>query len=321
MTQSRKQIAKAWTGTAVLAALAILASGCDRTEPVATTDSLLRRDLTLASSEFAPAGSLTGDTAVANPGRVLPTNPSSAPANAPRASAPRASAPPRPRPARPAPVRNPEPVINATPLPTRPARTPTAPTAPIETVTVVMNPPAGSGSSSAGTAKTIGRGVALVGKTNAAICSQANRPGDRLVAILANEVVSPDGAQLAAGTPILVEMAAPATNGDFVFRVRAVMVNGKLVPVEGTVAVDGPTTKHRVSNGDAGTKIAGGAIVGAILGGIFGGGKGAAIGAAGGAAAGTVAAANSGVTETCLPPGTALTVTLSAPLVLPQGTP
>ena len=317
MTQSRKQIGRVWPSTVLLASLAVLASGCDRSEPVATTDSLLRRDLTLASSEFAPAGSLTGDTAVANPGRAVPTSPARVPSTAP-ASAPRASAP-RPRPAKPAPVvRTPEPVVNNAPLPTRPSRTPTTP---IETVTVVINPSAGSGTSSAGTAKTIGRGVALVGKTNAAICSQANRPGDRLVAILANEVVSPDGALLAAGTPILVEMAAPATNGDFVFRVKAVMVNGKLVPVEGTVAVDGPTTKHRVGNGGAGTKIAGGAIVGAILGGIFGGGKGAAIGAAGGAAAGTVAAANSGVTETCLPPGTALTVTLSAPLVLPQGTP
>ena len=189
-------------------------------------------------------------------------------------------------------------------------------------MTVVIDPAAsGSAPTSAGTTKTIGRGVALVGKTNAAICSQANRPGDRLVAILSNEVVSPDGAVLAAGTPILVEMAAPANTGEFAFRVRAVMVNGKLVPAQGTVTVDGPTTQHRVSNGGAGTKIAGGAIVGAILGGIFGGGKGAAIGAAGGAAAGGVAAANSGTTETCLPPGTAITVTLSAPLVLSQGTP
>jgi hypothetical protein len=185
----------------------------------------------------------------------------------------------------------------------------------------ITNPGSGAPATTTGTTKTIGRGVALVGKTNAAICSQANRPGDRLVAILANEVVSADGAKLPAGTPILVEMAAPATNGEFAFRVRAVMLNGVLVPVQGVVTVDGPTTRHRLPTEGAGTKIAGGAIVGAILGGIFGGGKGAAIGAAGGAAAGTVAAAGSGGTETCLPPGTALTVTLSAPLVLSQGTP
>ena len=308
-----------WVRTArAVAVMAVLASACDRSTPVATTDSVLQRDLTLASSEFAPGASAMGDTAVATSGRVVP--------NAPAGVTPRTTAPVRPRAPKktrvtPAPTaavpKTVEPAPDPKPVPVAPA-----PTAPVETpktdMGVGITP---TGATTAGASKSIGRGVALVGKTNAAICSMQNRPGDRLVAVLAEDVVSTDGARLPAGTPILVELAAPANDGSFVFRVKAVMLNGKLVPIDGTVTVDGPTTKNRVSNGGAGTKIAGGAIVGAILGGIFGGGKGAAIGAAGGAVAGTAAAAGSSVTETCLPPGTALTVTLTAPLVLPPGTP
>ncbi len=318
MTHMRERNASAlrarWAAPSLaLLALAVLWA-CDRSEPVATTDSLLRRDLTLASSEYAPGPTTSiGDTAVTTPGRVLPDAAADRPRSAPPA--------PRPAPAKPA-VKPPvEPAVAVEETPVSPTPVIPAPAAPVETTKTDE----GTGSTAAGPAptstRTLARGVALTGQTNAAICSPSNRPGDRLVAMLANDVVSPDGGRLAAGTPILVELAAPATTGEFVFRVKAIMVNGLLVPIEGVVTVDGPTTNRRVPNGGNGTKIAGGAIVGAILGGIFGGGKGAAIGAAGGAAAGTVAAAGNSSTETCLPTGTALTVTLTAPLVISSGTP
>lgn len=305
-----------------LLTLAVVASACDRSTPVATTDSLLQRDLTLAASEYAPASATAsvGDTAIASAGRIEPNRTATPSPRTPPRAAPPVSAP-RARPT----VRTDAPVAAATAAAPQAAPVPAAVSpsaAPVQVPkTDEGTSAATSGSTHAGAAKTIGRGVSLTGRTNAAICSPANRPGDRLVANLATEVVSPDGARLPAGTPILVELAAPATDGEFVFRVKAVMVNGVLIPVEGLVAVDGETTKRRVSNGGNGTKVAGGAIVGAIIGGIFGGGKGAAIGAVGGATAGTIAAQGNSVTETCLPSGATLTVTLSAPLVLSQGTP
>lgn len=168
----------------------------------------------------------------------------------------------------------------------------------------------------------MGVGTVLVGRTNSGICSLANRPGDRIVATLGREIVSPDGARLPAGTPILVEMATPSMPGDFSFRVKAVQVNGELIPIDGTVVASGETTSRRVSKGGDQGKVVSGAIAGAILGRILGGGtKGAVIGAAGGAAAGTVAAARNSETERCLPEGATLTVTLSAPLVLAPGVP
>jgi hypothetical protein len=140
------------------------------------------------------------------------------------------------------------------------------------------------------------------------------------VAELAEAVNGPDGATLPAGTPILVEMAPPAPDGTFAFRVRSVQVNGELVPVQGTVRVndEAAVTERRVSKGGDKSKVITGAIMGAIAGRVLGGGtRGTVIGAAGGAAAGTIAAARNTQNERCLPGGAALTITLSAPLVFP----
>jgi hypothetical protein len=143
------------------------------------------------------------------------------------------------------------------------------------------------------------------------------------VATLVQDVSGPDGARIPAGTPVLVEMAQPAEGGAFAFRVKAVQIDGTLIPIEGTVRAEGTPTERRVSKGGDKGKVVTGAVVGAILGRVLGGGgaKGTVIGAAGGAAAGTIAAARNSVTERCLPAGATLTVTLSAPLVLTQGVP
>jgi hypothetical protein len=117
-------------------------------------------------------------------------------------------------------------------------------------------------------------------------------------------------------------MAQPADGDAFAFRVKAVQVDGTLIPIEGTVRAEGTPTERRVSKGGDKGKVVTGAVVGAILGRVLGGGtRGTVIGAAGGAAAGTVAAARNSVTERCLPAGATLTVTLSAPLVLTPGAP
>ena len=187
-------------------------------------------------------------------------------------------------------------------------------------------PSSAAGAAAAGTgagiSRSIGTGATLVGRTDAQICSIANRPGDRFVATLTEPVTGPNGARIPAGTPILVEMATPTGNGPFAFRVKAVQVDGTLIPIEGVVRAEGTPTERRVSKGGDKGKVVAGAVAGAILGRVLGGGaKGTVIGAAGGAAAGTIAAARNSVTEYCLPAGATLTVTLSAPLILTQGVP
>lgn len=273
--------------------------GCrDRNAQSSTVDSLLARDLTLAAggapSRFTPA---IGDTAIAFPSSPAPetTRPAlpqiiRATPRAPGASRKSTVSAPAPSPVAEAPLAAPAPApapaTGPTPEPSR----------------------------------ALAAGTALSGKTNAAICSLANRPGDRIVAELAVAVNGPDGATLPAGTPILVELAAPAVDGTFAFRVRSVQVNGELVPVQGTVRVgdDSAITERRVSNGGDKGKVITGAVIGAIAARVLGGGtRGAVIGAAGGAAAGTIAAARTAQTERCLSSGATLTVTLSAPIVFP----
>lgn len=162
----------------------------------------------------------------------------------------------------------------------------------------------------------------LAGATSAQICSLANRPGDRFVVSLARTVTGSNGAVLEAGTPVLIELATAGPDG-FTFRFRGVQVQGEFVPAEGAVTVsDAAMTDRSVSGGNDKGKVITGAVAGAILGRILGGGaKGTVIGAAGGAAAGTVAAQRSRVNERCLAAGATISVSLSAPLVLPMSTP
>lgn len=289
-------------------AMGMATVGCgERASNRASVDSALNRDLTLAAS--ATSDVTIGDTAVSN----APSTP--LPAPEPSRNPP----PPSPRPAtRPTPTR-PAP---ATQTVSTPSPAPSAPTTPVETApaaaapTITETPAAGRG-------RALGAGVQLSGPTNAEICSLANRPGDRFVVSLASRVTSPDGASLPAGTPVLVEMAPMAANGDFVFRLRGVQVNGEFYPAEGQVQIaDGTPSERTVSKGGDKGKVVTGAIIGGILGRVMGGGtKGTIIGAAGGAAAGTVAAARNTTKERCLPAGATLVTTLTAPLMLPSSIP
>lgn len=304
--------------------LVAVATACDQSPRVATTDSLLNRDLTLAAASGTPA--LTpglSDTAIAEPTNVpvsrLPSpTASAAPASPPVAASAKAVVPPP----RVVPQRTSQTAPVARSQPVEPEVTPAPVTRGNDSVSGAGATGGGTPAGSGTTRRALGSGTRLTSRTNAEICSLANRPGDRLVATLSADVASADGGKLAAGTPVLIEMSAPATDGTFAFRVKSVQVNGVLVPVEGTVAVAGETTERQVSKGGDKGKVVGGAIAGAIIGRVLGGGtKGAIIGAAGGAAAGTAAAARNTVAEQCLPAGATVTITLTAPLVLSEGVP
>jgi len=305
---------------ASLAAAAVTGCADSSNARQAVVDSLLARDLTLASASAPPTGGfILGDTAAASiKGAAVE---SAVPAVARPATIPRQQVASRaarsPSPQR-APNQTPELRQNSS---TTGAQTkdsiqneqrsqPTTPAAGRAPGTPATSPGAA-----------IASGTVLAGSTTQEICSIANRPGDRFVATLDNAVTGPGGSSLPAGTPILVQMVA-APDGQFDFRVLSVQVKGELIPIEGTVATDGATTSRRVAKGGDKGKVVGGAVAGAILGTIIGGDKkGAVIGAAGGVAAGTIAASRNSTVEHCLPKGVRLTVTLSSPLVLASGSP
>jgi len=300
--------------------------GCDDRRETATADSTFLRDLTLAGSETT-GPSLLGDTSRTTPSAAAPAVPAApgAPAasRTPAPASERAPARTSERPPAHTSARAPVPrVASASPAPA-PAIVPAPPAPVLASGTTTPGVTAsGAANAAAGNRRALGSGTTLTGKTDAQICSLANRPGDRFVASLVSDVTGPDGARIPAGTPILVELSTPSGDSPFAFRVKAVQVDGTLIPIEGTVRAEGTPTERRVSKGGDKGKVATGAIAGAILGRVLGGGtKGTVIGAAGGAAAGTIAAARNSVTEYCLPAGATLTVTLSAPLILTQGVP
>jgi hypothetical protein len=132
---------------------------------------------------------------------------------------------------------------------------------------------------------------------------------------LTDDVTGPDGTRIAAGTAVLLEVAA--ADSLVTLRVRAIQHDGDLLPLVATAAVEGDMQGSRVSNGSDKKKVIGGAIAGAIIGQVLGRDtRGTIIGAAGGAAAGAMAARRSGTTEHCLPAGATVRVVLDQPLVV-----
>jgi hypothetical protein len=155
----------------------------------------------------------------------------------------------------------------------------------------------------------------LAGTTATRVCTTTNRPGDRLVMRLTEDAIGPDGMRVAAGTAVLLEVAA--ADSVVTLRVRAIQHDGALLPVVATAAVQSEMEGARVANGNDTKKVIGGAIAGAILGQILGKDtRATVIGAAGGAAAGTIAARRAGTSERCLPAGATVRVVLDAPLML-----
>ncbi len=287
-----------------LAAACMLLAACDRApERASVADSLLARDLTLAASaSVTRAAPLLGDTArLAEP-----------PVSRPVAAEPlRASRP------------GTQPVARSAPRPAPPAPAP-AVDAPVPQPSVVPTPEPLAAAAGTGIAplREIGFGTVIAGQSTGTICALANRPGDRLVIKTTADAFGSNGARLPAGSQIVVEMTQPEAGAEFSFRAISVQVDSALLPVFGTVRIDGTPTERRVSTGNDKSSVLGNAVKGAILGRILGGGaKGAIIGAAGGVAVGTATARRNSVAERCLPSGLAVSVVLSAPLILGSGAP
>ena len=300
---SRARALRGCLATAVL----VLAAACgDRnTAAHASADSALARDLALAGASTSTSEPTFQDTAVA----PAPRQSAAAPDDGASSRSTRAADRPEPRIEARRPIRRraepaPAPVMEPAPTTVVPAPVPAT----------IRGPSAEFG---------VGTGVDLT--SGSQVCTATNMPGDKLVATVNNEVTGSNGAVIPAGSSVVLEVASvtPSQNGQppqITFRVRSVMVNGTPYNVSADVASTQPMQTSAVQGTDPNAgkkKVIGGAIVGAILGQMIGHDtKGTVIGAAAGAAAGAAISHDGQQTETCLPAGAPLHMTLNAPLVI-----
>jgi hypothetical protein len=170
--------------------------------------------------------------------------------------------------------------------------------------------------------KQIGAGTGIVMTSGGRICTDSNRPGDKIVATVDSPVSGTNGALIPAGSKVVLEVASvtPGDQAQILFRVRSVYVNDSSYSIAGDVTASTPLERVKVQNPDANAdkkKVIGGAIAGAILGQMIGHNtKGTVIGAATGAAAGAVAAKATEKYESCLPAGASLHMTLAQALII-----
>ena len=187
--------------------------------------------------------------------------------------------------------------------------------APIPTIAAAAAP-------TAAPSKQIGAGTGIVMTSGGRVCTDSNRPGDKIVATVDSPVNGSNGAVIPAGSKVVLEVASvtPGDQAQILFRVRSVYVNDSTYNISGDVSPSTPLERVKVPNADANAdkkKVIGGAIAGAILGQIIGHNtKGTVIGAATGAAAGAVAAKATEKYESCLPAGASLHVTLAQALTM-----
>ena len=170
----------------------------------------------------------------------------------------------------------------------------------------------------------IGAGVGFGVTSGSRVCTNTNRPGDKLVATVDAPVTGTRGVTIPAGAQVVLEVASASggdngNNAQLTFRVRSIVIDGVSHPVQADVASNGQLERTQIAgdpNADK-KKVIGGAIAGAVLGQIFGHStKSTVIGAAAGGAAGAVAAHASQKFEACLPTGSPMRVTLSDALVM-----
>ena len=276
--------------SAALLLLAAGASACSDRKPNASADSDLTRDLQLAGQMSAQPTTFQ-DTALS-----------------PKSALARASAPAQ------------------TPTPTRAARheRSLSPAQPPLDATPHPSPamPMPAPARAAAPAREIGSGTGIVMTSGGRVCTETNRPGDKIVATVDSPVNGINGALIPAGSKVVLEVASvtPGDQAQILFRVRALYVNDSSYSIAGNVSPSTPLERVKIANPDANAdkkKVIGGAIAGAILGQIIGHNtKGTVIGAATGAAAGAVAAKATQKYESCLPAGASLHMTLAQGLVM-----
>jgi hypothetical protein len=283
----------------LVAAVAFAAVACTSDAPP-KSDPALSQDLALANQMQQTQPSLQD--------APIPPKPVEAP-------------PPAPAPQKRAPDRIPEtPTVRTAPPPPQPPPAPVVQAPAPRPDPVVTTPTPGPVPA---LAKEIGSGSSLLVTSTGRVCTNANRPGDKIVATLAAPVTGSNGAVIPAGSNVVLEVAS-VTPGDrpedarIGFRLRAVVVNNVSYPATGEVTPVGDLERVAVAKpADDKKKVIGGAIAGAIAGKIIGGNtKGAVIGAAAGAATGAAVAAKGQKYDACLAQGASMRVVLNDRIVI-----
>jgi len=218
-----------------------------------------------------------------------------------------------------APARTPAPTKTPAPTPTRTARQErrmSPPPAQDVRPSIPTPRPVPAAAPAPMPSREIGAGTGIVMTSGGRVCTETNRPGDKIVATIDSPVSGTNGALIPAGSKVVLEIASvtPGDQAHIDFRVKGLYVNDSLYAATGTVSPTTPLERVKIANPDANAdkkKVIGGAIAGAILGQIIGHNtKGTVIGAAAGAAAGAGAAEGGGKYENCLPAGASLHMTL-----------
>jgi hypothetical protein len=159
----------------------------------------------------------------------------------------------------------------------------------------------------------------LAARTEQRVCSETNRPGDKLVATLTSDATGADGAVLRAGTAVVLEVVRAGGEGGVELMARGVTIDGEFRPVAAEVSPPEGQAERRTIEGtsDAKGKAVKGAIAGAIIGQILGRStRGTVAGGAIGGAIGAAAGAAGTKHESCLPAGATVRVRLTEALAV-----
>jgi hypothetical protein len=274
----------------VLSLVALAA--CRGREPQ-TVDSALTADLALAAQLQASRPLVQfRDSAPA----AEPVEPAVAPAPTPRRTPDRIVSAPRVR------VTPRQPVV-------------TQPVAPAPSTFEPAPQPVSAAPSQSGRAS-IGAGASFSLASQQRICTASNRPGDRFVATVTDRISGSNGAEIPAGSNVVVQVASVSDEG-ISFTVHSVELNGRNYPVSGDIYSAGELERVRLNPESDRKKVIGGAVAGALIGQIMKKNtKGTVIGAAAGAATGAVAAKMTEKYDNCLPAGAPLRLTLSNALLM-----
>jgi hypothetical protein len=171
--------------------------------------------------------------------------------------------------------------------------------------------------------RSLAAGTSLTATTTAEISSKTNKVGDTVTATVASDVKDASGrVVIPAGSEVTLKVTAIKVSenksdktGTLTLQPTQVSINGQSHPLTASIQqVDTKLQGRSTSAGDI-AKPAAGVAVGAVLGRVIGGStKGAIIGGVLGGAVGAQRAVETKDRDVVLPEGTAVTISLDAPL-------
>ena len=178
-----------------------------------------------------------------------------------------------------------------------------------------------SGASGAGASGTLASGTTIDLTSDARMCTNTQKVGDRFTATVSHAVTTSNGISIPSGArasgSIVALKRSENANDNIIFQVsiNSISYNGHTFPVDAATDFTKVEKVRNEPKAKDAQKVAVGAAVGGILGQVIGKNtKGTVIGAAAGAAAGAGVAAGTANYEGCVPDGGQITIKLNSPL-------